>query len=62
MSELQGIYTLWHREVLRYTRERSRMISSFIQPLLWLIIFGAGISLPIQSAAHISYQMFIFPG
>jgi ABC-2 type transport system permease protein len=62
MSELQGIYTLWYREVLRYTRERSRMISSFIQPLLWLIIFGAGINLPIRSAANISYQMFIFPG
>ncbi|HMK45805.1 MAG TPA: ABC transporter permease [Methanocella sp.] len=62
MSELQGIYTLWMREVLRYSRERSRFISSFIQPLLWLIIFGAGISLPIQSAANITYQMFIFPG
>ena len=62
MSELSGIYTLWHREVLRYTRERSRAISSFIQPLLWLIIFGAGISLPIHSAQNITYQMFIFPG
>ena len=62
MSELQGIYTLWHREVLRYSRERSRIISGFIQPLLWLIIFGAGISLPIQSSANITYQMFIFPG
>jgi ABC-2 type transport system permease protein len=62
VSELQGIFTLWYREVLRYSRERSRMISSFIQPLLWLIIFGAGINLPIQSAANISYQMFIFPG
>jgi ABC-2 type transport system permease protein len=62
VSELSGIYTLWHREVLRYSRERSRIISSFIQPLLWLIIFGAGISLPIHSAANISYQMFIFPG
>ena len=62
MSELSGIYTLWHREVLRYSRERSRIISSFIQPLLWLIIFGAGISLPIHSAANITYQMFIFPG
>ncbi len=62
MSELQGIYTLWYREVLRYTRERSRFISSFIQPLLWLIIFGAGINLPIESAANVTYQMFIFPG
>jgi ABC-2 type transport system permease protein len=62
VSELSGIYTLWHREVLRYSREKSRFISSFIQPLLWLIIFGAGINLPIESAANISYQMFIFPG
>jgi ABC-2 type transport system permease protein len=62
VSELSGIYTLWHREVLRYSRERSRIISSFIQPLLWLIIFGAGISLPIHSAENITYQMFIFPG
>lgn len=62
MSELSGIYTLWHREVLRYSREKARIISSFVQPLLWLIIFGAGISLPIHSAANISYQMFIFPG
>jgi ABC-2 type transport system permease protein len=62
VSELSGIYTLWHREVLRYSRERSRIVSSFIQPLLWLIIFGAGISLPIHSAANISCQMFIFPG
>jgi ABC-2 type transport system permease protein len=38
------------------------MISSFVQPLLWLIIFGAGISLPIHSASNITYQMFIFPG
>jgi ABC-2 type transport system permease protein len=62
VSELSGIYTLWHREVLRYSRERARIVSSFIQPLLWLVIFGAGISLPIHSAANITYQMFIFPG
>ena len=65
VCEIQGIYTLWMREVLRYSRERSRMISSFIQPLLWLVIFGAGINLPItgaSSAANITYQMFIFPG
>ena len=45
MSELRGIYTLWLREVKRYTREKTRLISSFIQPLLWLIIFGSGMRL-----------------
>ena len=40
MSEILGIYTLWLREVKRYTREKTRLVSSFIQPLLWIIIFG----------------------
>ena len=62
MSELRGIYTLWLREVKRYTRERTRLISSFIQPLLWLIIFGSGMRLAATGLAGISYQEFIFPG
>ena len=59
MSELRGIYTLWLREVKRYAREKTRLISSFIQPLLWLVIFGSGIRF---ASIGIDYQKFIFPG
>ena len=62
MSEARGIYTLWLREVKRYTREKSRLISSFIQPLLWLIIFGSGMRFASTGLAGIPYQVFIFPG
>ncbi len=62
MSELRGIYTLWLREVKRYTREKTRLISSFIQPLLWLIIFGSGMRFASTGLAGIDYQKFIFPG
>jgi len=62
MSELRGIYTLWLREVKRYARERSRLISSFIQPLLWLIIFGSGMRLALTGLSRMTYQEFIFPG
>ena len=62
MSELRGIYTLWLREVKRYTREKTRLISSFIQPLLWLIIFGSGMRLASTGLTGINYQEFIFPG
>jgi ABC-2 type transport system permease protein len=45
-------------------RERTRPISSFVQPLLWLIIFGAGLGSSIRGGAVVgfSYQEFIFPG
>lgn len=61
MSELRAIYTLWLREVKRYGREKTRLISSFVQPLLWLVIFGSGIRLS-SVGSGIDYQKFIFPG
>ena len=61
MSELRAIYTLWLREVKRYGREKTRLVSSFVQPLLWLVIFGSGIRLS-AIGSGIDYQKFIFPG
>jgi len=61
VSELRAIYTLWLREVKRYGREKTRLISSFVQPLLWLVIFGSGIRLS-AIGSGIDYQKFIFPG
>lgn len=61
MSELRKIYGLWYREILRYWREKSRIISSLILPLLWLLVFGAGMR-GIELAGVQSYQTYIFPG
>jgi ABC-2 type transport system permease protein len=61
MSELRGIYTLWLREIKRYIRDRTRVITSFVQPLLWLVLFGSAIGASI-SIGPFSYPMFIFPG
>lgn len=62
MSEMRGVYTLWLRELKRYTRERTRIVSSFFQPILWLVVFGAAIRLPISGSTSLEYQQFIFPG
>jgi ABC-2 type transport system permease protein len=61
MSELRGFYTLWLREVKRFLRDRTRLVSSFVQPLLWLVIFGAGFGARF-SLPGLSYQQVIFPG
>jgi len=61
MSELKGIYALWYREFKVFLRERSRVISSVINPLLWLLIIGGGLGSAI-SFGGINYQTFIYPG
>jgi ABC-2 type transport system permease protein len=61
MSEMRGLYTLWLREIKRFLRDRTRLISSFIQPLLWLVIFGAGFGTRFLIPG-LNYQQYIFPG
>jgi len=61
MSEIRGVYTLWLREIKRFLRDRTRIISMFIQPLLWLVIFGAGFGVRF-AIPGLSYQNVIFPG
>jgi ABC-2 type transport system permease protein len=61
MSELKGIYALWYREMKVFLRERSRVISSIINPLLWLLIIGGGLGSAV-SFSGVNYQTFIFPG
>jgi len=63
LTELRGFYTLWLREVKRYLRDRTRIVSSFVQPLLWLVIFGIGIGASLRAApVGLTYQQLIFPG
>jgi ABC-2 type transport system permease protein len=65
VTELRGFYTLWLREVKRYLRDRTRIVSSFVQPLLWLVVFGVGIGASLRGAVTIpglTYQQLIFPG
>lgn len=65
MSELTGLYALWLREFKVYLRERSRIVSSLIQPILWLTLFGTGLGSSIElgaAAGGLSYTTFIYPG
>jgi len=61
MSEIKGIYALWYRETKVFLRERSRVISSIINPILWLLIIGGGLGSAV-SFSGINYQTFIYPG
>jgi len=65
---LKAIGIIWYREILRYMRDWTRVITSLMQPLLFLFIFGAGLSGSISVASsqlppgtQLDFQTFIFP-
>lgn len=62
---LRTVGMVWTRELIRLRRMPTRIISGIAQPLLFLIVLGAGLknlvggqSLP----GGVSYQVYIFPG
>jgi len=59
--KVKGIYALWYREYKVFLRERSRIISSIVNPILWFVIVGGGIGSAV-SFGGINYQTFIYPG
>jgi len=61
MGELEGFYALWYREIKVFSREKSRIVSSLITPLLWIVVFGGGLGSAV-SLGGVNYQVFIFPG
>ena len=59
----RGTWVVAYRELLRFVQERSRILSSFGMPLLFLIIFGAGFSRIIGALTPgVDFIKFIYPG
>jgi ABC-2 type transport system permease protein len=66
---LRGIYIVWYRDLLRYWRDRVRAIVGLAQPLLFLVVFGAGLGSSLGGAfsgnaasGGLSYAQFVYPG
>jgi ABC-2 type transport system permease protein len=62
MSEFRGFYSLWLREIKRFTRDRTRLVTSFVQPVLWLVIFAAAFATRFELPAGLTYQQVLLPG
>ena len=63
MNNLQGIYTIWYRDLLRFRRDRMRLVMSLAFPLLFLIVFGSGLGGSMGLLAPgVNFSKFMFPG
>ena len=56
------VWTLTVREVVRFLRQRTRLVGALGQPILFWILFGAGLQGSFRGPADMSYQEYFFPG
>ncbi|WP_242892781.1 ABC transporter permease [Actinomadura litoris] len=64
--DLRAVRIVLHRELIRFWRDKVRLVSGLVQPVLWLLVMGTGLSNLMASgsgpAGDIDLKTFIFPG
>jgi ABC-2 type transport system permease protein len=62
-SELRAIRIVWRRELLRFRNDRMRILTSLVQPLLFLFVLGSGLQQLSSASTHgVDLKTFIYPG
>lgn len=64
MSAL-AIFTLWQREIVRFLRQRSRVVGALVQPIVFWALLGGGLSgsfRPSGATAGTGYLEYFFAG
>lgn len=64
-QDVRAVKIVLHRELIRFWRDKLRMVSGLVQPVLWLLVMGTGLSnLMATGGANsgVDLRTFIFPG
>lgn len=63
-NELATVGVLWRRDLLRFFRQRTRLVGALAQPLLFWLVIGGGMASTFQlgPAGGPGYMEYFFPG
>jgi ABC-2 type transport system permease protein len=62
-SELRAIKIVWRRELVRFLNDRLRIVTSLVQPFLFLFVLGGGLQRLASAGTHgVDLKTFIYPG
>jgi ABC-2 type transport system permease protein len=66
MHAVAAVGALWRREVIKFVRDRARLIGALLQPLGFWILLGLGFqgtfALPADVGSEMGFFEFLFPG
>jgi ABC-2 type transport system permease protein len=62
-SELRAMKIVWQRDLIRFKNDRIRIVTSLVQPLLFLFVLGSGLQQLSSASTHgVDLKTFIYPG
>ncbi|MCW5829077.1 MAG: ABC transporter permease [Deltaproteobacteria bacterium] len=61
---LSAVYVLWKRDMVRFFRQRSRVVGALGQPVLMWFVLGSGLagSFRVPGAGDMDYHTYFYPG
>ena len=61
--DLRAVRVVWQREMIRFSRDRLRIVTSLIQPVLFLFVLGTGLStITAGTTQNLNLRTFMYPG
>ncbi|MGH8920401.1 MAG: ABC transporter permease, partial [Actinomycetes bacterium] len=61
--EARAAAIVWQREMIRFIKDGPRMVSSLVQPVLFLFVLGVGLSSIVSAGdGSVDFKTFLFPG
>ena len=61
-DDLRAARVVWKREIIRFARNRIRILTSLAQPILFLFVLGTGLTTIVKTTGGFDFRTFMFPG
>jgi ABC-2 type transport system permease protein len=62
-GDLRAVKIVWQRELIRFSQDRLRIVTSLVQPFLFLFVLGTGLSRIASAGTHgVNLRTFVYPG
>ncbi|PZS39694.1 MAG: ABC transporter [Pseudonocardiales bacterium] len=61
--QVRAAFVVWQREMIRFSKDRARIVSALVQPALFLFVLGSGLSSIVSAGTgSVDFKTFLFPG
>ncbi len=57
-----AVYSIWHREIVRFLKNRSRVTSSLLQPIIFWLLFAGALQESSFKPGDLAYGQYFFVG
>jgi ABC-2 type transport system permease protein len=62
-GDVRAVKIVWQRELIRFGQDRLRIVTSLVQPFLFLFVLGTGLSRLASAGTHgVNLRTFVYPG